>query len=171
MVVGVFLCLFACCFRRLKVTVIALLWPDHLPPSVIKQSCSGKRTAPVICECAPWRANLVCAPLTLCVISPDTLGDMPSLKGIVVLTVSSIICIDCVHSPSFKMIILIDREFCDTSKPQRLTCFWETHSDGYYAFVCVCLFAFMHTQTSPMWEKNWCYCVQSSFFQTSNAAD
>lgn len=49
------ICLYACGFGRLKVTVITLLRPAHLSQSVSNQSCSVKRTAPVICECVSQR--------------------------------------------------------------------------------------------------------------------
>lgn len=40
-----------CCFWRLKVTVITLPKPARLPQSVSNQSCSARRSAPVISEC------------------------------------------------------------------------------------------------------------------------
>ena len=48
-------CVHACAFGRLKVTVAALLRPAHLPQSVNNQGCSMERTAPVIGECARAR--------------------------------------------------------------------------------------------------------------------
>lgn len=57
-------------FGRLKVTLIALLRPAHLPQSVRNQSCSVKHTSLAISEsiwCAPGSAR---ARHTLAVISP-----------------------------------------------------------------------------------------------------
>lgn len=50
--VGLHLCVCVHVYSgRLKVTVIALLRPAHLPQSVSNQSCSLKRAAPVITMC------------------------------------------------------------------------------------------------------------------------
>lgn len=46
-----------CGFGILKVTVVTLLRPAHLPQSVSNQSCSVKCTAPVISVCVSWCAH------------------------------------------------------------------------------------------------------------------
>lgn len=72
-VVGVFrcVCVYACSFRRLKVTDIALLSPARLPQSVSNQSYSVRRDAPVICECVIACACDLSVHVSPRVISPE----------------------------------------------------------------------------------------------------
>lgn len=72
-VAGVFrcVCVYACSFWRLKVTVIALLRPARLPQSVSIQSYSVRRDAPVICECVVAFAHALSVHVSPHVISPE----------------------------------------------------------------------------------------------------